>query len=303
MNATANPPAIFGEVLFDCFPDGSAVLGGAPFNVAWHLHGFGLSPLMISCVGEDEHGEQVREKMRAWGMRMDSLQLDSDHPTGRVSIEFHDGEPEYDIVPDQAYDHIDLQQTQSVMAAGQYGLLYHGTLALRNDETRSGLKTFIERCGLPTFVDVNLRKPWWDKTSVVEAVSAAKWVKLNQHELAIITGSSVDTDEQAKSVAQNWFDNHDMQMLIVTQGDRGAVCVSKQGIVEGEPVPVNNLVDTVGAGDSFSAVMISGILNQWPLQQSLNRALAFASAVCEMRGATTSDKSLYQRFLDEWKNG
>ncbi len=72
-----NRLVIYGEVLFDCFPDGSNVLGGAPFNVAWHCQAFGLNPLFISRVGNDRQGEQVKQEMQNWSMRTDGLQLDA----------------------------------------------------------------------------------------------------------------------------------------------------------------------------------------------------------------------------------
>ena len=100
-------PCIFGEVLFDHFPDGTRVLGGAPFNVAWHLQAFGRRPRFISRVGRDPEGEAVREAMRTWGMDTTGLQTDPRQPTGRVSVLFDDGEPSYDIVHPCAYDAIE----------------------------------------------------------------------------------------------------------------------------------------------------------------------------------------------------
>ena len=85
-------PLIFGEVLFDHFPDGTAVLGGAPFNVAWHLHAFGLRPLMISRIGNDELGGRVQEAMQKWGMDCSGMQIrHCTHPTGTVQVTFQDG--------------------------------------------------------------------------------------------------------------------------------------------------------------------------------------------------------------------
>ena len=77
-------PLIFGEVLFDCFPDGREILGGAPFNVAWNLQAFGMSPLLVSRVGDDSLGWQIQEKMKSWGMNINCLQLDPSYPTGRT---------------------------------------------------------------------------------------------------------------------------------------------------------------------------------------------------------------------------
>ena len=78
-------PLVFGEVLFDHFPDGSRVLGGAPFNVAWHLQGFGLDPLVVTAVGADRTGREAVETMAAWGMSTEGVQVDRTHPTGRVT--------------------------------------------------------------------------------------------------------------------------------------------------------------------------------------------------------------------------
>ncbi len=100
-------PLIFGEVLFDVMPDGTRVLGGAPFNVAWHLEAFGLRPLMITRVGVDESGDEVLTAMASWGMDTSGVQRDDTYPTGRVEVDLDDGEPTFHILPDQAYDHLD----------------------------------------------------------------------------------------------------------------------------------------------------------------------------------------------------
>ncbi|OQX46150.1 MAG: carbohydrate kinase, partial [Candidatus Sedimenticola endophacoides] len=99
-------PLIFGEVLFDDFPDGSRVLGGAPFNVAWNLQALGARPLLISRVGNDALGRSIREQMQHWGMDLSAMQLDSAHPTGTVEVRIDDGEPSYEIVAPCAYDFI-----------------------------------------------------------------------------------------------------------------------------------------------------------------------------------------------------
>lgn len=297
-SVSTKSPLIFGEVLFDCFPDGAAVLGGAPFNVAWHLHGMGLAPLMISAVGNDQHGHQVLDKMRDWGMDASAIQTNKQYPTGRVTVSFDEGEPSYEIVPDQAYDHVAFGPLAQQLSNRKHSLLYHGTLALRTDHTKQQIAKLIDDYQFPVFVDVNLRDPWWREQDVKDTIGRAKWVKLNQAELSLITGQNIQGEAQLLQVAEALFARHEMELLIVTLGKNGALCLHNGGFVQGNPVPVKNLVDTVGAGDSFSAVMIAGILQNWPLQQTLDKALAFASAVCEMQGATTSDKQLYKDYFD-----
>ena len=121
-------PVVFGEVLFDTFPDGAAVLGGAPFNVAWHLQGFGLDPLFISRIGDDEPGTRVLDTMRAWGMDIRGLQVDDDHPTGKVQVSLDHGQPSFSILADQAYDFIELEAAVGAATRAAPALLYHGSL-------------------------------------------------------------------------------------------------------------------------------------------------------------------------------
>ena len=289
-------PLIFGEVLFDCFPDGSAVLGGAPFNVAWHLHGLGMAPLMISAVGDDEHGKLVLEKMGQWEMDTSGVQVSQTYPTGQVTVKFTEGEPSYEIVPDQAYDHVAYDAVKSVLQNREYALLYHGTLVMRTEHTKKHISRLVNDYQLPVFVDVNLRAPWWQSEDVRNAIARAKWVKLNADELAIVSGRNIQTESQLREAAEALYNNHNMELLIVTLGEKGAMCLHDEGFVHGHPVPVNHLVDTVGAGDSFSAIMIAGILQRWPIQTALDKALAFASEVCSMRGATSMDHRLYEKI-------
>ena len=116
---------IFGEVLYDIFPDGQQVLGGAPFNVAWHAQAFGLAPHFISRVGNDAEGDRIIAAMRNWEMQLDGLQQDAVHPTGRVQVSLTaDNEPSYNIVPDSAWDFID---SAALPACADCRLLYHGT--------------------------------------------------------------------------------------------------------------------------------------------------------------------------------
>ncbi len=130
------PPLVFGEVLFDRFPDGREILGGAPFNVAWHLQAFAAAPRFISAVGADPLGEQIAAAMADWGMDGAGLQRHPTYPTGTVEVSLDGGEPSYEIVAERAYDHIDADALSPPPAGA---LLYHGSLALRSAPSRAAL--------------------------------------------------------------------------------------------------------------------------------------------------------------------
>ena len=208
-------PTIFGEVLFDCFEDGSRVLGGAPFNVAWHLQAFGCRPLLISRVGDDPMGRQIRDTMLQWGMSAAGLQLDSSHASGEVQVTLEAGQPSFDIVEDRAYDHIDAGAIPPLRPS----LIYHGTLALRHPDSAAALNHLLQSHEAPVFMDVNLRPPWWNLSQTVKLLERAQWVKVNDAELEIL----VDEPATLVGKAERLMERHDLSWLIVTRGKEGAI--------------------------------------------------------------------------------
>lgn len=284
-------PVIFGEVLYDIFPDGREVLGGAPFNVARHLQGFGCEPLFVSRVGDDDRGEQVREAMREWGMDLAGLQLDKQHPTGTVQIAMRGHSHSFDILPDQAYDYIETESALSLLHGGRFDLLYFGSLIERSPLSRASLDR-LRTLKLPQFVDINLRAPWWKKERIMELMQGVEWLKLNDEELQQL-GFGGDTVDAAQALYREYgFDT-----LIVTRGERGALIVNEDGITSGKPVEVEQLIDTVGAGDAFSSVCILGLLRGWEWGKTLQHALGFAARLCEVRGAVLPDRAWYHSAL------
>ena len=135
---------IFGEVLFDIFPDGNKVFGGAPFNVAWHLHGLGADPLFVGRVGDDNNGKKIISKMGEWEMNMKGIQIDSEHPTGRVTIKLKDGQPAFNIEADQAYDFISADETLNENGS-DFDLLYYGSLALRTKKAKENCSNSLKK--------------------------------------------------------------------------------------------------------------------------------------------------------------
>lgn len=288
------PPLIFGEALFDCFPDGTEVLGGAPFNVAWHLAAFGAGPVFLSRVGQDDLGERIDAAMREHGMTTLGLQQDPVHPTGTVQVRLADGEPSYEIVAERAYDYIDAALLPPLP---ERALLYHGSLALRQQGSANALRVLRGRLDPAVFLDVNLRDPWWQKEQLIELLEAATWVKLNADELELLAPSGDDPETRARHLRERYA----LDVVFATLGARGAFALgadeSLSRVAPAGDIPV---VDAVGAGDGFASVLILGLLRRWPLQQTLDRAQAFASAIVGRRGATVREPAFYQPFLLAW---
>jgi fructokinase len=288
-----NGVCVFGEVLFDCFPDGREVLGGAPFNVAWHLQAFGQSPVLVSSVGDDNEGRRIRDAMSSWGMAQDGLQLDSAHPTGRVTVTLESGEPSYEIVANCAYDFI----ASDAVPVGEPELIYHGSLALRNSDSRAALETLKSQAGATIFLDVNLRPPWWRRDSLLEMITDAGWVKLNRDELALLGEGGPDE----ASAAERFCAAHGLEGLVLTLGADGALVLETgKEPLRISPEPGIEVVDAVGAGDAFASVFILGLRLRWPLAATAERAQAFASELVRRRGATVSDPGFYRSFAARW---
>jgi fructokinase len=294
--AMSNKPLthVFGEVLFDHFPDGSRVLGGAPFNVAWHTQAFGQSPCFISRIGDDPAGHEIAALMDAWGMSRDGLQTDCDHPTGSVKVLIQDDEPHYEIVEDCAYDFIDKKLLEDKRTQG---ILYHGSLAVRKPVSRAALQTVKARHQGKVFIDVNLRPPWWNRETLLPLLHDADWVKLNEAELTELCPGNVELETGMQIFCKQF----NLETLVVTRGDKGTVAYDKKKhFVYAKPPTSTTVVDTVGAGDAFAAVLLLGLNKQWRLETTLERAQAFACAIVGRRGATVADIEFYRKFSEQW---
>jgi fructokinase len=228
-----------------------------------------------------------------WGMSTAGLQLDSAHPTGEVRVSLQNGQPSFDIVADRAYDHIGDDPLPPLDPA----LIYHGSLALRQTQSAIALEALLERYQAPVFLDVNLRPPWWEHKQLSQLLDHTRWLKINDDELHTL----LEGPETLVQKAANLIDMHHLTTIIVTQGALGAFAISTDGSsTKVTPRGKSRVVDTVGAGDAFASVCITGLLQEWPLKQTLERAQQFASLVVAQRGATAHDPDLYAPLIREW---
>lgn len=296
-----NTIALFGEVLADVFPE-KTVLGGAPYNVARHLLAFAQHPVLITRAGNDELRDRFMAELTALGMDDAGVQTDPVYPTGQVNVQMEGATHRFEIKTNQAYDHIHAGVAHLVTLATHPDLAYFGTLAQRNVESRLALDTFLSDAKCPRFLDMNLRAPWYDKHTIRRSLLRTEIVKLNEEELGIIAGMFDPKLTQARAQASFLMKRFDLSLLFITCGEAGAWALTNNGeeaSVSGMALG-DDFVDTVGAGDGFSAVCILGLLNQWPLDQILTRANQFATALCRVRGAAPANPSFYESFTEEW---
>jgi fructokinase len=307
--ATAASPALsrngtvvlFGEVLADIFPD-RTVLGGAPFNVARHLKAFGLNPVIITRLGNDTLRDEVLSIMAKNGMETLGIQLDKSYPTGRVKVHLHEAGHDFEILPLQAYDFIHPAVARMALLAANPALIYFGTLAQRCPVSERALKTLLRSTDAAKFLDINLRAPWYDKATMLHSLQNTDILKLNNEELEILA-EKLELSGSPQNLAKELIKRFCLEQVIITCGAAGAWQMNRQGkVVEiGADNQAGKLMDTVGAGDAFAAVSILGSLRNWRMARTLERAHAFAGAICEIRGAIPDQTDFYQPFIEEWE--
>lgn len=289
-------PAIIGETLFDKFSDGRRALGGAPFNVAWNLRGLGFDPLFLSAVGDDAEGTEIKERLRRWGVDQSWFQTVSGKKTGEVQVTLRGGEPTYEILRDRAYDF--LQTPADASSRRDVALLYHGSLAWRSEVTRQAIRETRASLHVPVFVDVNIRKGCFDESWLPELLGGAEWAKLNHEELSRIATLDLVDEAALETGVDILRDRYGCRNVWLTCAGRGAYGfllddAGRSRSIWAAAPPVDNLVDTIGAGDAFSAIAIAGALRKDDPEPTLRRAVSFAAKVCENPGAVSENPDFY----------
>lgn len=276
------PIACFGEMLWDVLPTGKQP-GGAPLNVAVHLHNFGLAAQLISRVGHDDLGTELLAFAEAKGLSTRYVQRGETHLTGVVKANVSDRqEVTYKIVQPVAWDYIQYDDALSSLVETAEAFVF-GSLAARSPASREALYRLLQRAPLRVF-DVNLRAPHYSRDVVTYLLRQANLVKLNHHELVEIMGwFGVSPDEET---ALEWLAaRFQLQAVCVTKGADGAVLWTRQQLYRNPGLAVA-VQDTIGSGDAFLAALLKG----WLAGQAPADYLAFAGAagalVATYQGAT-----------------
>jgi len=314
--AGGHPPVVvFGECLIDRFAEGD-VAGGAPFNVARHLGAFGLDPFFITRIGADPEGAQLRAALAAFGVRDEGVQVDPERATGLVRVHGGTGGHVFEILPDRAYDAIAPTALPAALATPAHGpaWLYFGTLAQRSAASRAALDALRARLPHRAFVDLNWRDGQVPPAIALAALDAADTLKVSGEELGLIlswrglssthAGLPPAPGTACAGVAALLAGSR-VRRLIVTHGALGYALWDADGrcALSGPSAAVPTLVDTVGAGDAFSAVVLTGLLLDWPMPATLLRANAFAAAICGVRGAAPTQAGFHARWMQAWQAG
>jgi fructokinase len=270
----------FGEVLWDTFEDGKKA-GGAPMNVAMHLVQQGVDVAFASRVGEDPSGDELVEFLKLNNLFSDLIQRDANLPTCEVTVELDENQQATYVIPEPvSWDNI---QTDSALtqAAEQASAIIFGSLACRDEITRDTLLNLLNETTALKIFDVNLRAPHYTLSTIETLTARADVVKMNEDEAKLLIGGS---DNNLKEQIAEFRSKYHSKTICVTRGEHGAIVWHDHKFYENPGCPVQ-VADTVGAGDSFLATFVAGLLRDEPMQQLVDKACAVGAFVAGKRGA------------------
>jgi fructokinase len=283
MNQNKFNVVTFGEVLWDILPSG-AVPGGAPMNVAYHLKQLGQHPTIITRIGNDEMGSSLKKYFSDLNVNTDYFQIDNQFETGKVFAKLMpDNEVSYDIVSPSAWDFITLEDNLNDLVS-QSDYFIYGSLASRSAMSKKTLFQLLAIAPVK-ILDINLRKPHYDKQILEELLHQADILKLNESELEFITGwfsNYSGIEERVKVISERFGIEH----IIVTLGGDGAYMYmnNQSWWHKGYKVEVE---DTIGSGDAFLAGVINQLIKKAMPNEMLDFACKIGAFVATQKGACT----------------
>jgi len=274
MSGTGFDVVSFGEILWDVI-DGVPHLGGAPFNFAAHCALCGLKTAMISSVGDDDLGRRARGMACDYGVDVSGVVVHPELPTGTVLVTLENGIPSYDIRQGVAWDEISV--SDELLSQLRPGVVYFGTLVQRGPVSARALRRLFDAWpSAEVFFDVNLRQSYWSKSLVEEGLGRATILKLNGEER-----SALGLDPAAAFAGYPR-----LKTIVVTKGADGCEVFLRDGASFASPAEnAGPVVDTVGAGDAFSAAFVSAHLRGATPQEAARAGNARGGFVASRAGA------------------
>lgn len=273
-----------GELLWDLLPEGPQ-MGGAPANFACHAGALGMSAGVISGVGADEAGAGLLARLEALGVRTEGIAVHADLPTGAVGVAVDEaGQPSYTIHAGTAWDRLVAGPRQLALAARADAVCF-GTLAQRSEESRAALRRLVGATPPEALrvLDLNLREPFFTDETLVASLEMANVLKLNEGELGVVA-RVLGLSGGVRKVFEGLIERFELRWIAYTRGAEGSVLFDGVEWCEHAGCEVR-ACDTVGAGDSFTAAVVTGLLRGWPLAEISGAANEVAAFVCSRAGA------------------
>ena len=278
----------FGEVLWDKLPSGK-VPGGAPLNFGYRLNSFEKSLSIISKVGNDSLGKELMEFLNKNSLKTEHIQISKIYKTGEVNVSIdNNGIADYNILNPVAWDNISLN-SKNIDLTKNSSIFVFGSLICRNVTSRETLKELLKIAPFKLF-DVNLRSPYYNLNLIEELMLSSDFIKFNHEEITEISSIYNKKKTSLESMIKIISKQTKTKEICVTMGEKGACYYTNNSFYFQDGFKIN-VSDTVGAGDSFLATLVEGILNNTKPVEVLKKACAVAAIVASKKGATSKVSS------------
>jgi fructokinase len=272
----------FGEVLWDMLPTGKK-LGGAPLNVALRAQSLGVDAKVICAIGNDAIGQEILAEMEAYQASREHVQVSRNFGTSEVLVHLDDkGSASYEIKMPCAWDDIVLLE-KDVRAVCHSDAFIYGSLTARSRTSRETLIELLNYARFKVF-DVNLRPPHYNLETLLRLMGHADFIKFNNEEIFEICKEMGQDKTSLEDCIQFISGHTNTSRVCVTKGGDGAVLFQENKFYYNAGYKVR-VADTVGAGDSFLATIISNLLNGRSPQEAINSACAIGALVASKSGA------------------
>lgn len=273
-----------GEIVWDMLPAGKQ-LGGAPLNFAFFSKELGAEAYAVSAIGNDALGDETLAVASATGVNLDYLQRNN-LPTSRVLISLdNEGVPQYEIVENVAWDALECPQ-MILDLVKDASVMCWGSLAQRSVTSRQSVLAMLaaapKEC-VKVF-DINIRQHYYSREVIETSLGYADILKLNEDELPLVA-SILGLSGQERDIVRQLIEKYALKYLVYTHGADFSEVYSATGEYSHVPTPKVKVVDTVGAGDSFTAVFVTSILQGLSMAESHARAVEVSAYVCTQNGA------------------
>ncbi|NBX27524.1 MAG: carbohydrate kinase [Chitinophagia bacterium] len=277
-----------GEILWDIFPEKSLqIMGGAPANFVFHTAQMGLQSLLISAIGKDDLGLALHKELEQHQIKH-QIQM-TNYETGSVLVSLDEkGIPTYEIKEPVAWDFIDANETLLATAKLATAICF-GSLAQRNEQSHKTILKIVNSTSTNALriFDINLRQHFYTKSIIEASMKACNVLKLNDDELVqlpLILNWKADQENNIIAHINKYFPN--IHTLILTKGAEGSSIYNQDGIcLSTLGTPNTTIVDTVGAGDAFTAAFVAYILKGHRIAAAHQKAVELAAFVCSQAGA------------------
>lgn len=294
-------PLIVGEVVVDELHDGHTEIGGTPFHIAWHLKGFGYSPLLISRIGNDQNGERILDTMRDWNMESKGIQIDYQFPTGKAKKIVNNGRQLFLIDPNQAFDYLLANQALSAIEGVVNPILFHTLTIQRAPLSRDTLDVLRLLYPDKIFFDIGINATPIECGHIQDSIKKSHFIKLDHYGIQWVGNNYCKSVQDPYSVAAKTCVINNIHSVFGFHDRDQIFLLNKLGeLYEKKQIKDVDRIDRCRIENAQTAVVFIGLMNHWSSDLILERALDFSKNISSLDSYLPNDNSCYERYRKKW---